>query len=93
MMDADIPAFGFLYCIIMMIIGQFFLMNLFLAVIVFSFIKSQKQDVENEIVALEIETELKEPNDGDNAEKISNTQHPIKRSWDVDRWKKGKFIQ
>ena len=40
LMDADIPFFGGLYSIIIIIIGQFFLMNLILAVIIFSFIKS-----------------------------------------------------
>ena len=40
-MDIDIPVFGGLYVILMMIMGQFFLMNLILAVIIFSFIKSQ----------------------------------------------------
>jgi len=39
-MDADIPILGFLYCFLLIIVGQFFLMNLFLAVIVFSFVKS-----------------------------------------------------
>jgi len=54
-MDVDMPAFGGLYCMLMIIIGQFFLLNLFLAVIVFAFIKSQKPDVQNEIMMLKAE--------------------------------------
>lgn len=41
LMDVDIPIFGAIYSLLMIIIGQFFLLNLFLAVIVFAFIKSQ----------------------------------------------------
>lgn len=51
-MDVDIPALGALYCIFMIVVGQFFLMNLILAVIIFSFIKTQKQELESEIKAL-----------------------------------------
>ena len=51
-MDVDIPAFGAIYCVIIIIVGQFFLMNLILAVIIFSFIKSQKSELEQEIKAL-----------------------------------------
>ena len=54
-MDVDTPAFGGIYCILMIIIGQFFLLNLFLAVIVFSFIKSQKSEVQSEITMLKAE--------------------------------------
>lgn len=42
MMDVDIPVFGAVYCILMIVVGQFFLMNLILAVIIFSFVKTQK---------------------------------------------------
>jgi len=48
-MDVDIPAFGVIFVITMIIVGQFFLMNLILAVIIFSFIKTQKQEIEEEI--------------------------------------------
>ncbi len=51
LMDADIPAFGCLYCILMIVVGQFFLMNLILAVIIFSFIKSQKEALAAEVKA------------------------------------------
>jgi hypothetical protein len=40
MMDVDIPMFGAFYCLMMIIVGQFFLMNLILAVIIFAFIKT-----------------------------------------------------
>ena len=46
LMDVDIPIIGIVYCIMMIIFGQFFLMNLILAVIIFSFMKTQKQDLE-----------------------------------------------
>lgn len=48
-MDVDVPLLGGIYCIGMIIIGQFFLMNLFLAVIVFAFIKSQSKEVHQEL--------------------------------------------
>jgi cbb3-type cytochrome oxidase subunit 3 len=48
-MDVDLPAFGAIYCVLMIVIGQFFLLNLFLAVIVFAFINSQKKEIEKEI--------------------------------------------
>ena len=51
-MDVDIPAFGVLFVITMIIVGQFFLMNLILAVIIFSFIKTQKMEIEDEIKQL-----------------------------------------
>lgn len=38
-MDVDIPAVGVIFVITMVIVGQFFLMNLILAVIIFSFLK------------------------------------------------------
>ncbi len=53
LMDADLPVIGVLYIFLIIIIGQFFLMNLILAVIIFSFIKSQKQFLENEVIALD----------------------------------------
>ncbi len=51
-MDVDIPAVGVIFVITMIIVGQFFLMNLILAVIIFSFIKVQKKDLEDEIKKL-----------------------------------------
>lgn len=51
-MDVDIPILGAMYCVLMIVVGQFFLMNLILAVIIFSFIKSQKHELEHEIKAL-----------------------------------------
>ncbi len=51
-MDVDIPAFGVIFVITMIIVGQFFLMNLILAVIIFSFIKTQKLEIEDEIKQL-----------------------------------------
>lgn len=40
MMNVDIPILGALYCITVFVVGNFFLMNLILAVIIFSFLKS-----------------------------------------------------
>ena len=50
-MDIDIPVFGGIYVILMMIMGQFFLMNLILAVIIFSFIKSQQDELKSRVDA------------------------------------------
>jgi hypothetical protein len=60
-MDVDIPIFGFIYCIMMIVVGQFFLMNLILAVIIFSFIRTQRE---------ELNFELDEINDPDATAKI-----------------------
>jgi hypothetical protein len=49
MMDVENPYLGGIYCIIMILIGQFFLLNLILAVIIFSFIKSEKENLTAEI--------------------------------------------
>ena len=38
LMDAETPALGAIYCVVMVIIGSFLLMNLILAVIVSAFI-------------------------------------------------------
>ena len=54
--DVDIPIYGTIYCVLMIVIGQFFLMNLILAVIIFSFIKTQKHELEGEINALDVDT-------------------------------------
>ena len=60
LMDADIPWFGAIYCLMMIIIGQFFLMSLILAVIIYSFINSQKKELQKEIEDFQIEQELLE---------------------------------
>lgn len=66
MMNADIPIFGATYCIFMIVVGQFFLMNLILAVIIFSFLKTQKSELESEIKALnEGDTQVKEEDPDD----------------------------
>jgi Ion transport protein len=48
MLDVDIPLIGYVFCVLMLIIGQFFLMNLILAVIIFAFIKTSKRDLEGD---------------------------------------------
>jgi hypothetical protein len=59
MMDVENPYLGGIYCIIMILIGQFFLLNLILAVIIFSFIKSEKEHFSAEIKAFKLEEEEK----------------------------------
>lgn len=59
-MDVDIPFLGGAYCVILMVLGQFFLMNLILAVIIFAFIKSQKEALQNDVKAYQQEEEVKE---------------------------------
>lgn len=53
LMDVDISIFGALYCVLIIVVGQFFLMNLILAVIIFSFIKTQKRDLESVVKAVD----------------------------------------
>jgi hypothetical protein len=59
MMDVENPYLGGIYCVIMILIGQFFLLNLILAVIIFSFIKSEKENLAAEIKAFKLEEELR----------------------------------
>ncbi len=54
-MDIDFPIFGAIYCIMIIIIGQFFLLNLILAVIIQAFMKAHQEQVESEIKDLEEE--------------------------------------
>lgn len=56
-MDVENPYLGGIYCVIMILIGQFFLLNLILAVIIFSFIKSEKEHFAAEIKAFKLEEE------------------------------------
>ena len=46
LMDVDTPILGFIYCFMVIIIGQFFLLNLILAVIVQAFIKQHEKELE-----------------------------------------------
>ena len=59
MMDVENPYLGGIYCVIMILIGQFFLLNLILAVIIFSFIKSEKENLAAEIKAFKLEEEVR----------------------------------
>lgn len=52
-MDVQSPAIGFVFAFSVIIIGQFFLLNLILAVIIQAFIKSREQSVEDELKKLE----------------------------------------
>lgn len=56
-MDIDIPWFAVVYCLLMNIIGKFFLLSLILAVIIYSFINSQKKELQKEIEAFQKEQE------------------------------------
>jgi len=71
-MDVDSPFFGAVYCLGMILIGQFFLLNLFLAVIVFAFIKSQKAEVQIEVQIMKVEQDKKEQ------ELILENQHKLR---------------
>ena len=46
LMDADIPAFGALYPITIVIVGSYFFLNLILAVIIQAFIRIQKSEID-----------------------------------------------
>ena len=52
LMDADISILAGLYCILIVIVGAFFLMNLILAVIIQAFIKIQKHELEQEVMKM-----------------------------------------
>ena len=52
-MDVDTPLLGFIYTFMVIIIGQFFLLNLILAVIVQAFIKQHEKELEEQIRRLE----------------------------------------
>ena len=75
-MNVDIPILGAAYTILMIVVGQFFLMNLILAVIIFSFLKTQK---------MELETEIKALNEGDTkvAEEEEQSPELLKRGTTV----------
>jgi hypothetical protein len=50
-MDIDIPIISAFYCFGIIIVGQFFLLNLILAVIIQAFIKQKEQMLEQELLA------------------------------------------
>lgn len=51
-MDGDFPALGAVYIVTIIIVGQFFLLNLILAVIIQAFINIQKKELETKIDVL-----------------------------------------
>eukprot|EP00347_Sterkiella_histriomuscorum_P013361 403365010 len=53
LMDGDIPFLGAFYCIMIVVVGSYFLMNLILAVIIQAFINIQKREIDEEIMKLE----------------------------------------
>ncbi len=53
LMDVDIPILGAMYCFLVIIVGQFFLLNLILAVIIESFMRQHEQRLFQEIKDLE----------------------------------------
>lgn len=53
LMDVDFPIIGALYCFAIIIVGQFFLLNLILAVIIEAFMKSHREKLEEEVRRLE----------------------------------------
>lgn len=52
LMDADIPVIGAFYCFLIIILCSFFLMNLILAVIIQTFTKIRKRELEQEFYQL-----------------------------------------
>jgi hypothetical protein len=54
LMDVDIPIIGALFCFSIIIIGQIFLLNLILAVIIQAFMTSQQMQVKADIKLLEL---------------------------------------
>ena len=52
-MDLDIPIIGGIYCFAVIIVGQFFLLNLILAVMIEAFKKSHEQRLQEALNLLE----------------------------------------
>lgn len=55
-MDADIPLIGAMYTFLVIIVGQFFMLNLILAVIINTFMKKQEEQL-HEILEARAEEE------------------------------------
>jgi hypothetical protein len=66
-MDIDFPLIGVIFCFSIIIIGQFFLLNLILAVIIRSFSNTSQKRLEEEIKNLERE-KAEEMGDSNNSE-------------------------
>ena len=45
LMDVDSPVFAVLYCLTVIIIGTFFIMNLILAVIIDTYVKLEEEEL------------------------------------------------
>eukprot|EP00347_Sterkiella_histriomuscorum_P011811 403371009 len=76
LMDSEIPFLAALYCILLVIVASFFLMNLILAVIIQAFIKIQRAELEQEILSyLEIE-----PDKEQIEEDVSNDVEDLSKS-------------
>lgn len=57
LMDIDLPFMGAIYCIMIIVVGQFFLLNLILAVIVQAFMKAHHEQIEAQVKDMEEEEE------------------------------------
>ncbi|TNV88195.1 hypothetical protein FGO68_gene12429 [Halteria grandinella] len=63
-MDADVPLLGVIYAFLVIIVGQFFLLNLILAVIIEAFISIQKRELKAKMERLQSQHSTKKnPND------------------------------
>jgi hypothetical protein len=60
-MDLDIPVIGAVYCFGVIIVGQFFLLNLILAVMIEAFKKSHELRLQEALTLLENEQAQYEP--------------------------------
>lgn len=67
--DVDFPIIGAFYCVLIIVVGQFFILNLILAVIIKAFMKSQHELLAKEIRMLEGGGEDEENADGNLTEK------------------------
>jgi large-conductance mechanosensitive channel len=60
-MDADVPLLGFIYGTLVIIVGQFFLLNLILAVIIEAFIGIQKKELKAKMERFQSQHSRKQP--------------------------------
>ena len=54
-MDSDLPIIGGIYSFLVIIVGQFFLLNLILAVIIQAFINIQKKELEKKVEEMKVQ--------------------------------------
>jgi Ion transport protein len=73
-MDLDVPLIGFVYCLGIIIVGQFFLLNLILAIMIEAFKKSHEKQLQEALQQLEA-NESEEFTSMDLSEEVSEDEY------------------